>query len=111
MVDPGGTGFAPRDVTPEATKPLIEREAPGLVHAMMRESLKVCQPAIGRELFFTLGACLQVTPTAMLSRMAAGIRKSTLVANRLLVPVLACSLSLFSSHSPPPADREPAWKP
>ena len=49
----GGTGFAPRDVTPEATKMVIEREAPGLVHAMMSGSLSV-------------------TPMAMLSRLTAG---------------------------------------
>ena len=49
----GGTGFAPRDVTPEATKMAIEREAPGLVHAMMSGSLSV-------------------TPMAMLSRLTAG---------------------------------------
>jgi molybdopterin biosynthesis enzyme MoaB len=56
----GGTGFTPRDVTPEATRPLIQRETPGLVQVMLQESLKV-------------------TPTAMLSRAAAGIRGSTLV--------------------------------
>ena len=37
----GGTGFTMRDVTPEATKPLIEKETPGLLHVMMQESLKV----------------------------------------------------------------------
>jgi gephyrin len=37
----GGTGFTPRDVTPEATKELIEKETPGLLHVMMVESLKV----------------------------------------------------------------------
>lgn len=37
----GGTGFTPRDVTPEATKVLIEKETPGLLHVMMQESLKV----------------------------------------------------------------------
>jgi len=58
----GGTGFTPRDVTPEATKPLLERECPGLVAAMLRESL-------------------QITPTAMLSRQVAGIRGRTLVIN------------------------------
>ncbi|CAL9000586.1 unnamed protein product [Prunus brigantina] len=58
----GGTGFTPRDVTPEATKQLIEKETPGLVHVMMQASLKV-------------------TPTAMLSRSAAGIRGSTLIIN------------------------------
>ncbi|MCA2000934.1 MAG: MogA/MoaB family molybdenum cofactor biosynthesis protein [Chloroflexi bacterium] len=58
----GGTGFAPRDVTPEATRRVIEREAPGLVEAMRAESLKK-------------------TPHAMLSRSAAGIRGRTLIVN------------------------------
>ncbi|XP_011043840.1 PREDICTED: molybdopterin biosynthesis protein CNX1 isoform X2 [Populus euphratica] len=58
----GGTGFSPRDVTPEATKELIEKETPGLLYVMMQESLKV-------------------TPFAMLSRSAAGIRGSTLIIN------------------------------
>ena len=58
----GGTGFAPRDVTPEATKAVIEREAPGLVEVMRAESLKV-------------------TPHAMLSRAVAGIRGHTLIVN------------------------------
>jgi molybdopterin adenylyltransferase len=58
----GGTGFAPRDVTPEATKAVIEREAPGLAEAMRAESLKV-------------------TPHAMLSRAVAGIRGHTLIVN------------------------------
>ncbi|MBI1879724.1 MAG: MogA/MoaB family molybdenum cofactor biosynthesis protein [Chloroflexi bacterium] len=51
----GGTGFAPRDVTPEATRLVIQKEAPGLIFAMLRDSLAV-------------------TPHAMLSRMVAGIR-------------------------------------
>ncbi|EPS62424.1 hypothetical protein M569_12368, partial [Genlisea aurea] len=58
----GGTGFAPRDVTPEATKEVIRKETPGLLHIMMRESLKV-------------------TPFAVLSRAAAGIRGTTLIVN------------------------------
>ncbi|CAA7396130.1 unnamed protein product [Spirodela intermedia] len=58
----GGTGFTPRDVTPEATKPLLEKETPGLLFVMLQESLKV-------------------TPSAMLSRAAAGIRGSTLIIN------------------------------
>jgi molybdopterin adenylyltransferase len=58
----GGTGFAPRDVTPEATRSVIEREAPGLVFAMLRDSLLI-------------------TPHAMLSRAVAGIRGCTLVVN------------------------------
>ncbi|KAJ8634423.1 hypothetical protein MRB53_027759 [Persea americana] len=62
----GGTGFSPRDVTPEATKGLIEKETPGLLYAMLQESLKV-------------------TPLAMLSRATAGIRASTLAKDNLMV--------------------------
>lgn len=58
----GGTGVAPRDVTPEATLVAIERPVPGLAEAMRAESLKV-------------------TPHAMLSRAVAGIRKRTLIVN------------------------------
>jgi molybdenum cofactor synthesis domain-containing protein len=58
----GGTGFAPRDVTPEATRDVIEREAPGLVEAMRASSLKI-------------------TAHAMLSRAVAGIRGRTLIVN------------------------------
>jgi molybdopterin adenylyltransferase len=58
----GGTGFAPRDVTPEATRQVLHKEAPGLVWAMLRDSLAA-------------------TPHAMLSRMVAGIRAQTLIIN------------------------------
>ncbi len=58
----GGTGFTPRDVTPEATKAVIEKEAPGLAEAMR-------------------AASLQKTPHAMLSRAVAGIRGRTLIVN------------------------------
>jgi len=58
----GGTGFSPRDVTPEATRAVIEREAPGLAEAMRATSLKI-------------------TSHAMLSRVVTGIRKRTLIIN------------------------------
>jgi molybdenum cofactor synthesis domain-containing protein len=58
----GGTGFSPRDVTPEATRAIIQREAPGLAEAMR-------------------GASLEITLHAMLSRAVAGIRGSTLIIN------------------------------
>jgi molybdopterin adenylyltransferase len=58
----GGTGFSPRDVTPEATVAVIERSAPGLAEVMRAVSLRV-------------------TPHAMLSRSAAGIRARTLIVN------------------------------
>ncbi|MBI2976586.1 MAG: MogA/MoaB family molybdenum cofactor biosynthesis protein [Chloroflexi bacterium] len=58
----GGTGFAPRDVTPEATRAVIEREAPGIPEALR-------------------AASLIITKHAMLSRAVAGIRKHTLIVN------------------------------
>jgi len=58
----GGTGFAPRDVTPEATRDVIVREAPGLVETMR-------------------AAGIRVNPHAMLSRAVAGIRGHTLIVN------------------------------
>jgi molybdenum cofactor synthesis domain-containing protein len=58
----GGTGFAPRDVTPEATRSVIEREAPGIAEAIRAD-------AIAR------------TPHALLSRGVAGLRGSTVVVN------------------------------
>jgi gephyrin len=56
----GGTGFAPRDRTPEAILPMLERQAPGLVVAMLQASL-------------------EVTPHAMLSRPVAGMRGQALI--------------------------------
>ena len=58
----GGTGFSPRDITPEATMAVIERAVPGIPEAMRAESLKI-------------------TPMGMLSRAAAGIRGGTLIIN------------------------------
>ena len=58
----GGTGLAPRDVTPEATKAVIDREAPGIAEAMR-------------------AASLQHTPFGMLSRGVAGTRGRTLIIN------------------------------
>lgn len=62
VVTTGGTGFGPRDVTPEATRAMIDREAPGLTHLMM-------------------AAGLESTPMAALSRAVAGSVGSTLVVN------------------------------
>ena len=58
----GGTGFAPRDVTPEATRGVLEREAPGIAEAIRADALAR-------------------TPHALLSRGLAGLRGATLVVN------------------------------
>ena len=58
----GGTGFSKRDVTPEATKQLVEREVPGIGEALRSYSMTI-------------------TPKAMLSRQTAGIRGNTLIIN------------------------------
>jgi molybdopterin adenylyltransferase len=62
VVTTGGTGFAPRDVTPEATRPELDRDAPGIAEAIRAD-------AIAR------------TPHALLSRGVAGLRGATLVVN------------------------------
>jgi molybdenum cofactor synthesis domain-containing protein len=84
----GGTGLAPRDVTPEATRAVIEREAPGIAEAMRAESLKY-------------------TPFGMLSRAVAGVRGRTLIINlpgspkavkeclQCILPVLPHALNLL----------------
>lgn len=84
----GGTGLAPRDVTPEATKTAIEREVPGIAEALRSISL-------------------QYTPMAMLSRGVAGVRGQTLIINlpgspqavkeclEYLLPVLPHAINLL----------------
>lgn len=62
VVTTGGTGFGPRDVTPEATKSVIDREAPGLVHVMLSNGLAI-------------------TPMAALTRATAGSLGASLVVN------------------------------
>jgi molybdopterin adenylyltransferase len=62
IITTGGTGFGPRDNTPEATRAVIEKEAPGLAEAMRMESLRH-------------------TPTAMISRGVCGICSGTLIVN------------------------------
>jgi molybdenum cofactor synthesis domain-containing protein len=94
----GGTGFAPRDVTPEATRAVIEREAPGFAEAMR-------------------AASLAVTPHAMLSRSVAGIRGRTLIVNlpgspkaarenlETILPAVPHAVELLQADLPPAAYR------
>ena len=62
VLSTGGTGFTKRDITPEATRDIIEREAPGICEAIRMYSM-------------------QITKRAMLSRAVSGIRKDTLIVN------------------------------
>lgn len=92
----GGSGFAPRDVTPEATRAVLDREAPGLAESMR-------------------AASLAVTPHAMLSRIVAGIRKKTLIVNlpgspkgavenlQVIMPVLPHAVQLL--HDDPESEK------
>ena len=85
----GGTGFSPRDTTPEATRAVIEREAPGLSEAMRMETLRQ-------------------TPLAMVSRGVSGISSGTLIINlpgspkavresfAVIRPVLAHAVALLA---------------
>lgn len=94
VVTTGGTGFSPRDVTPEATLSVCERLTPGIPEAMRAASMRI-------------------TPRAMLSREAAGIRGGTLIVNlpgspkaakenlEAVLPTLAHGLEMLSGR---PAD-------
>lgn len=88
----GGTGFGPRDVTPEATRDVIDREAPGLAEAMRLASLKI-------------------TPYAMLSRSVVGLRGDLIIINlpgspkgavenlEVILPVLEHAIQMLSGGS------------
>lgn len=92
IVTTGGTGFGPRDNTPEATRAVIEREAPGMAEAMRRETASK-------------------HPMAMLSRGVCGIRGGTLIVNmpgspkgveecfEVIRPVLRHAVNLISGDT------------
>jgi molybdopterin adenylyltransferase len=92
IITTGGTGLGPRDNTPEATRKVIEREAPGIAEAIRVESLKA-------------------TPMAMLSRGVCGVRSGTLIINlpgspkavkesfSVIAPVLSHALDLLAGKT------------
>jgi len=92
VVTTGGTGLGPRDVTPDATRPLLDYEVPGLAEQMR---------AVG----------LRTTPMAALSRSLAGVRGRTLIVNlpgsvrgateslEAIVPVLGHAVGLLAGHT------------
>ncbi len=95
----GGTGLGPRDLTPEATESVLDRRVPGIPEAIRARSL----PA---------------TPTAMLSRAAAGLRGRTLIVNlpgspkgaqeglEILWPVLGHALEMIAGAGHPAEARD-----
>lgn len=97
----GGTGFSPRDITPEATLEIVERETPGIAEAMRAESLKI-------------------TPHAMMSRARAGIRGRTLIINlpgspkaaienlNVIIPIVEHAVELLSGD--PGAEQGHTYK-
>jgi molybdopterin adenylyltransferase len=88
----GGTGFSQRDITPEATLDVIERQVPGIPEAMRSKSLAI-------------------TNTAMLSRAVAGIRNKTLIVNlpgspkavreclEIIMPVLPHAIQILKGQT------------
>ena len=96
----GGTGLGPRDVTPEATRAVLDREAPGIAEALRHASLAI-------------------TPFAMLSRATAGLAGRTLVVNlpgnpkavreewSVLAPVLAHAVATARGPVPDESHRHP----
>jgi molybdopterin adenylyltransferase len=96
----GGTGLGPRDVTPEATRAVLDREAPGIAEALRHASL-------------------DITPFAMLSRATAGLAGRALVVNlpgnpkavreewSVLAPVLAHAVSTARGPVPDESHQHP----
>lgn len=92
VITNGGTGLAPRDNTPEATRSVIDREVPGIAEAMRAETLKF-------------------TKMAMLSRAVCGVRNNTLIINlpgspkgveecfKVISPVLTHAVALISGKT------------
>jgi len=99
IITTGGTGFSPRDNTPEATRAVIDREAPGLAEAIRRETAKKA-------------------PMAMLSRGIAGIRGNTLIVNlpgspkavkecfEVIKPVLQHAVDLLNENTEHGPEKE-----
>jgi len=93
LLTSGGTGLAPRDVTPEATLQVIQKRVPGLEEAMRAQSLKI-------------------TPHAMLSRAVAGVAVRTLIVNlpgsvrggldclKVIEPALEHAVALLRGEKP-----------
>ncbi|MGV8119799.1 MAG: molybdenum cofactor biosynthesis protein B [Candidatus Xenobiia bacterium LiM19] len=99
VITTGGTGFSPRDVTPEATGDILDRDVPGIPIALITEGLKN-------------------TPRAMLSRGRAGIRKHCLIINlpgspraveegmAVLIPILEHAFHMMKGEGHPSIEKD-----
>ncbi len=91
VVTAGGTGFAPRDLTPEATSTVLERQAPGLAEAMRRAGPK---GALSRAVAGTVGGCIVLN--------LPGSPAGSVECLRAVVDVLPHALALLAGEDPHP---------
>jgi molybdenum cofactor synthesis domain-containing protein len=101
VVTSGGTGLSPNDMTPEATRRVIDREAPGIAEALRAHSLtKTPHGMLSRGVAGTLGAALIVN--------LPGSPKAAQESLEVLIPVLSHAVELLAGESGEGGHRNPA---
>jgi len=101
VITSGGTGLSPNDMTPEATRRVIDREAPGIAEALRAHSLtKTAHGMLSRGVAGTLGAALVVN--------LPGSPKAAGESLEVLIPVLAHAVELLAGESGEGGHRNPA---
>jgi molybdenum cofactor synthesis domain-containing protein len=101
VITSGGTGLSPNDMTPEATRRVIDREAPGIAEALRAHALsKTPHGMLSRAVAGTLGASLVVN--------LPGSPKAALESLEVLIPVLAHAVELLAGESGEGGHRNPA---
>lgn len=101
VITSGGTGLSPNDMTPEATRRVIDREAPGIAEALRAHALtKTPHGMLSRGIAGTLGAALIVN--------LPGSPKAAQESMEILIPVLAHAVELLAGESGETGHRKPA---